>query len=499
MTGTSSDSEQLAKFGYKQDLDREMGLFSSFGIAFSAVSITGTIVLTLPYVLGTSGTWSIWTVIGSFVGGMAVALVFADMVGRIPLAGYGYQWASRLSSADLGWFVAVGGILAFFLGTALGFYGFSPFFLAELGISVTKGSQVLCGVVLLVIVVTVNAVGIKLTARLNNVAVVTELVAGVGVAIALLITAIVKHPHPASFLFQEQPGHTGSYLSAGLQGFFLGAFLFVAWEASADLAEETKNAPRVAARAMLWTIVVVFVGGLIMSVAYAYASRSIPATLGSSVPILSVIQYQWGNVAARIVDIGFLVSFFSVLMITTAAAARLVYSLARDNMLPGARVLRRVSVRHRSPIGAIAVVGLLMLIFTVLPPYVLSTSVIGYLLGASGFGYHAVYLLVLGVYIVKVYRRTLPEALPGAVLLGGWRMAIACFAFLYELFVLGVIALPAQNRDAAVTAIVLFAAAGLWYLVYLRPRTRRGEAGPAAMTPVAAAVSAEPPGDQAGA
>src|SRR5580658_8025169 len=139
-----------------------MGLFSSFGIAFSAVSITGTVVLTLPYVLGTSGTWSVWTLFGSLIGGVAVALVFADLVGRIPLAGYAYQWTSRLASPDFGWFVAVGGILAFFLGTALGFYGFSPFFLAELGLPVNKTSQTLCGVVLLLIVVGVNAVGIKL-------------------------------------------------------------------------------------------------------------------------------------------------------------------------------------------------------------------------------------------------------------------------------------------------------------------------------------------------
>jgi amino acid transporter len=416
---------------------------------------------------------------GSLVGGLAVALVFADLVGRIPLAGYAYQWTSRLASPDFGWFVAVGGILAFFLGTALGFYGFSPFFLAELGLPVNKASQTLCGVVLLLIVVGVNAVGIKLTSRLNNIAVVTELVAGVGVAIALLISAIINHPHAASFLFQEQPGATGSYVSPFLQGFFLGAFMFVAWEAAADLAEETKDAPRVAARAMLWTIIVVFVGGTIMSFAYVYASHSIPDMLGSSVPILSVLQYQWGNVAAKIVNIGFLVSFFSVLMITTAAAARLVYSLARDKMLPGSRILSTVSTRYRSPIGAIGVVGALMLAFTVLPPFLLSSSVIGYLLGASGLGYHVVYLLVLGVYIYKVYRRNLPEPLPGAVLLrGGWRMVIACFAFLYEIFVLGVIVLPKQSRTDALTGLILFAAAGAWYLVFLRARTRAGTAGP---------------------
>jgi hypothetical protein len=102
------------------------------------------------------------------------------------------------------------------------------------------------------------------------------------------------------------------------------------------------------------------------------------------------------------------------------------------------------------------------------------------------------------VYIYKVYRRSLPPALPGAILLGGWRMAIACFAFLYELFVLGVIALPKQSRDAAVTALVLFAAAGLWYALFLRPKVRHGAAGPPAEDTSADAAVGAAPTEQAG-
>ncbi|HEX7603321.1 MAG TPA: hypothetical protein VF316_17000, partial [Polyangiaceae bacterium] len=34
------DTEQLAKFGYKQDLRRSLGFFSTFAIAFSFISAT---------------------------------------------------------------------------------------------------------------------------------------------------------------------------------------------------------------------------------------------------------------------------------------------------------------------------------------------------------------------------------------------------------------------------------------------------------------------------
>ncbi len=39
MAMPSSDTDELAKFGYKQELDRSLGLFSSFAAGFSYISI----------------------------------------------------------------------------------------------------------------------------------------------------------------------------------------------------------------------------------------------------------------------------------------------------------------------------------------------------------------------------------------------------------------------------------------------------------------------------
>jgi hypothetical protein len=39
MAMPSTDSDELAKFGYKQELDRSLGLFSSFAAGFSYISI----------------------------------------------------------------------------------------------------------------------------------------------------------------------------------------------------------------------------------------------------------------------------------------------------------------------------------------------------------------------------------------------------------------------------------------------------------------------------
>jgi hypothetical protein len=39
MAMPSTDSDELAEFGYKQELDRSLGLFSSFAAGFSYISI----------------------------------------------------------------------------------------------------------------------------------------------------------------------------------------------------------------------------------------------------------------------------------------------------------------------------------------------------------------------------------------------------------------------------------------------------------------------------
>ena len=39
MAMPGADSDELAKFGYKQELDRSLGLFSSFAAGFSYISI----------------------------------------------------------------------------------------------------------------------------------------------------------------------------------------------------------------------------------------------------------------------------------------------------------------------------------------------------------------------------------------------------------------------------------------------------------------------------
>ena len=102
---TDRDSKELRKFGYKQELHRTMGGFSSYAISFSLISVLTGIFANFNFgfqQVGGAIAWS-WLLVGG--GQFLVALVMADLSTRFPISGYGYQWTARLVNPHFGFFV----------------------------------------------------------------------------------------------------------------------------------------------------------------------------------------------------------------------------------------------------------------------------------------------------------------------------------------------------------------------------------------------------------
>ena len=97
MSVPPSDAEQLAQFGYKQELHRTLGSFSSFAAGFSYISIlTGVIQLfAFGFLFAGPAVWWSWLIV--LGGQMMVALCFAEMAGQYPLAGSVYNWSKRVA------------------------------------------------------------------------------------------------------------------------------------------------------------------------------------------------------------------------------------------------------------------------------------------------------------------------------------------------------------------------------------------------------------------
>ena len=109
------DTADLERFGYKQELNRGLGTFSSFAVAFSYIS-PSTGIFTL-FFLGISALgarmWWTWPTVALFQ--FIVALNFAEVTSHFPLAGSVYQWTKYLAGRGYawitGWFYLFAGIL----------------------------------------------------------------------------------------------------------------------------------------------------------------------------------------------------------------------------------------------------------------------------------------------------------------------------------------------------------------------------------------------------
>src|ERR1700724_2635598 len=108
------DQQDLARFGYKQELDRSLGSFSSFAAGFSCISILTGVIQLFAFGVLFAGPAVWWTWLIVLFGQFMVALCFAEMAGQYPLAGSVYNWSKRVagdfSAWMTGWIYVVGSI-----------------------------------------------------------------------------------------------------------------------------------------------------------------------------------------------------------------------------------------------------------------------------------------------------------------------------------------------------------------------------------------------------
>src|SRR5215204_7549587 len=185
----SSDDAELNEFGYKQELDRSLGSFATFAAGISYISIlTGTFQL-FYFSFGAGGPAYLWSWPLVFVGQLMVALCFAELAARYPIAGSLYNWTKRLGSRTTawmaGWMMLTASIVTL-SATVLAYQITLPQLWSGFQV-VGDGTgtydyavnAVLLGSALIVFTTLVNVFGVKLMSRINSAGVFIELVAAV--------------------------------------------------------------------------------------------------------------------------------------------------------------------------------------------------------------------------------------------------------------------------------------------------------------------------------
>jgi len=364
----TEDSRDLASFGYKQVLDRSLGSFSSFAAGFSYISIlTG--VFQMFYVgYGAGGPAFYWTWPMVFIGQITVALCFAELAAHYPLSGGIYQWSRRIGSGPVGWmagWVYLSGSVISLAAVALALQATLPqiapvFQLIGVASDQSDSAQnaVLLGCLLIGLTTLINAVGVRLLARINNVGVIAELV-GVAVLIVLLAANVRRGP---TILFETQgrgAGSVGGYLGPFLAAALLASYVFYGFDTAGSLAEETDQPRRRAPWAILQALTAAgFAGALLMFFGILAVSDPHNPELGrisGGLPFLvkDVLGPRLG--VFLLLEVVFAV--FVCALAVHAGSVRLMFAMARDNKLPFAHALAHVHPWSKAPIIPAVVVG----------------------------------------------------------------------------------------------------------------------------------------------
>jgi amino acid transporter len=471
VTTHQAEDEDLHRFGYRQQFVRSLRHFESFAVAFSFISITTGIFTTYAFALSVGGTRSIWTWLIVVAGQSLVALVYGALSSRIPLSGFSYQWASRLANPNVGWWF---GWMSFAFLTIVMVsvdYGLVQVaFQPLIGETYTPASAALETLVVLALQAALIITSTRITTRVNNAAVATEIIGVAGLTVLLLIVAAVRSIGHWSNLTATGPVPSAGYyawLGPFMLATVLGAYTIVGFESASNLAEETHEPHKVIPKAMIRAVLLSGVVGFLFLLVLAFATTK--GAYSSSAPVAYVVSNVLGGVVQKFFLIFVCVSIFACGMVIMVTNGRLIFSMARDRRLPGHQFLGRVPRATAGPtwatvLAAVLGAGIVLVLIG-------STSALSTLFTASTIMPALVYAGTVLLYVFT--RGSQPRPF------GKFEWPIIAGAVIWLTYELIVLIGPSVFRDAQYYVLGSLGVGLVFYVIQLltEPRAMRTEPG----------------------
>ena len=167
-----------------------------------------------------------------------------------------------------------------------------------------------------------------------------------GVLVLVSVIALVTHSGHIS-LAPFNPGNISGGLAGLGLGFPIAVYLFIGWENSAALAEETNNPRHNVPRAVYSSILLMAVSYIVFMYATVVGfNDNVTALSNAAVPFITVAQGISGFLAFLAYIAGF-TSIMSAMIAGSNSQSRLIFNSAREGLLPTG--IARVSSRTHAP------------------------------------------------------------------------------------------------------------------------------------------------------
>jgi amino acid transporter len=433
---------------------RRLGPLAVFAQSVSGAAPSAAMAATPAIVAATAGGGTVW----SFAIATGLALLIASCVARFTRRMAATGGVYSLTAKGLGPAAAFAAALASLVGygllAAAALAGVALYLDALVG-----GVMGALGHVLVVLVAGL-AVGVLVVRGVRLSARVVLLAESCSIALMLVVfTLLIAGGLPGGApVAMPEPG-----LGGVVVGVLPALAAFIGFEIATLLGAEARTPFRSVPRAVTLTAAVTGVLYVFAAQVQVLGFASTPGGLaGQAEPVIALAAAKgWGWIPA-VLDVGLVMSFFACALATSTALARVVFSLARDGVVPAA--LGRTHRRYRTPHVAIA--AALPVVVAVLVVALVARVPLGALLvavlTAATCGFLLAYLLVCAAAPVFLHR--IGELTPAAVVVSA--VIVPILAIVLVAFVV--------TTPSAVGLLVGVAVVGV--AGYLWLRLRRGAA-----------------------
>jgi APA family basic amino acid/polyamine antiporter len=347
-------------------LKRSLGALNLVMLGIGAIIGAGIFVLTGTAAANNAGPAVVISFVLAGLGCLFAGLCYAEFASMIPVAGSAYTYAYATLGELVAWIIGWDLILEYLFGAAtvaVGWSGYFVAFLTKLGVELpaaftqaplsVQGTHTLIrnpggvlnipAMVLVLLMTALLVVGIKESARFNNIIVIVK------VAIVFLVIGF-------GFMFVDsanwQPfvppaegpgrfGWDGIVRAAGVV-----FFAYIGFDAVSTAAQEAKNPQRDMPIGMLGSLafctVLYILMSLVMTGLAPYTELNVPHPV--DVALARVPSLSWLN---YLVDIAAIAGLASVVLVMLMGQPRIFFSMSRDGLLPA--VFGKVHPKFQTP------------------------------------------------------------------------------------------------------------------------------------------------------
>lgn len=385
-------------------------------------TIGGGIFVLVGAAAGRAGPGALLAFVFAFGVSLLIALPYAELACRYPLAGGGYAFARALLGPHWGFLMGWGYWGAYIFVSGYVTLGFGGYFHALTGLPPVPGA-----LALIAISTVINLVGVRLSGLVQS------MVIGVAIVALLAFGALgLPHVHVQQFTPFLPYGLGGVALATLLAFLAFGGFDMVA-AAGEEIASPERNLPS----AILLTLFVVL--GLYLLVTFVALGTLPWSELGkSSAPLAAAATSFLGSTGRQLTAAAAILTTAATGNAVLVVTSRVAFAMARDGLLPG--VVARVHPTTGVPWGAVLLNGLLLALVALTGSVMLVAAVGGFLY-VLHFMFPLVALVILRrrggpspAFRTPAPRVVLPLAFVGCVLLlvtSGWTGVLGGLGWLF--------------------------------------------------------------------